>query len=390
MPFFSAPRMRFLATLLLAVSSAAAQSISLSETAKVASIIVPPAGAGAAAGDSCTAAELAVVTGNTAAPLLLCHNGFLRGLKTNLCGNGVVDIGEACDDGNAQSGDGCSDCAVEADYACSGEPSVCSIPPGYLQYNPIVALDADDIPVGPLTTTWSSPGGAAAFAPPSVTGLASGGVPEVLAADATTGHQCLDLPGNKVIDSTTELSLFGAQNSGATLVAALYMRDSATSSQRFFFNAPRAVGSGAQYEFGYDVGSAGSYGTHAGSGAYLRTANNVRSVAANTDYPTFTTIISYRLQAGGGLQIFERKNLDATRSSFTTSGSSGAANQNVFARTMNIGARRDGNAAGSTSPDSGADVCIFNMLVFDSALADADLIAVEEELAEKLNFAFSE
>lgn len=27
----------------------------------------------------------------------------------NLCGNGIVDAGEACDDGNAKSGDGCSD-----------------------------------------------------------------------------------------------------------------------------------------------------------------------------------------------------------------------------------------------------------------------------------------
>jgi cysteine-rich repeat protein len=35
-------------------------------------------------------------------------------------------LGEACDDGNAESGDGCSDtCAIEDDYECSGTPSRC-------------------------------------------------------------------------------------------------------------------------------------------------------------------------------------------------------------------------------------------------------------------------
>ncbi|MFH1725559.1 MAG: LamG-like jellyroll fold domain-containing protein, partial [Elusimicrobiota bacterium] len=43
------------------------------------------------------------------------------------CGNGVVESPEGCDDGNAGGGDGCNAaCAVEADYVCGGEPSVCS------------------------------------------------------------------------------------------------------------------------------------------------------------------------------------------------------------------------------------------------------------------------
>lgn len=35
------------------------------------------------------------------------------------CGNGALDKGEECDDGNSDSGDGCSkDCAAEAAWHC--------------------------------------------------------------------------------------------------------------------------------------------------------------------------------------------------------------------------------------------------------------------------------
>jgi cysteine-rich repeat protein len=43
-----------------------------------------------------------------------------------VCGNGAVEFGETCDDGNAAAGDGCSDaCQVEGGFACSGAPSAC-------------------------------------------------------------------------------------------------------------------------------------------------------------------------------------------------------------------------------------------------------------------------
>lgn len=45
---------------------------------------------------------------------------------SSLCGNGVLDGVEACDDGNVISSDGCaSDCRREIPYNCVGEPSVC-------------------------------------------------------------------------------------------------------------------------------------------------------------------------------------------------------------------------------------------------------------------------
>lgn len=46
--------------------------------------------------------------------------------KPAVCGDGVLDPGEACDDGNVTSGDGCSfDCKIEADYACPTPGALC-------------------------------------------------------------------------------------------------------------------------------------------------------------------------------------------------------------------------------------------------------------------------
>jgi len=44
------------------------------------------------------------------------------------CGDGILSWSETCDDGNDISGDGCSNvCAVEENYACVWEPSICSL-----------------------------------------------------------------------------------------------------------------------------------------------------------------------------------------------------------------------------------------------------------------------
>jgi len=47
--------------------------------------------------------------------------------EENVCGNGLFDSGEECDDGNTNSSDGCSDiCEVEYGYSCQGQPSACT------------------------------------------------------------------------------------------------------------------------------------------------------------------------------------------------------------------------------------------------------------------------
>lgn len=52
---------------------------------------------------------------------------LLQDIGWNDCGNGAIDSGEGCDDGDATSGDGCSAiCQVEQCYQCAGAPSACS------------------------------------------------------------------------------------------------------------------------------------------------------------------------------------------------------------------------------------------------------------------------
>lgn len=53
-------------------------------------------------------------------------HGLFIATISDICGNGVVDAGEQCDDNNIEDGDGCSStCLVEDGWNCTGEPSVC-------------------------------------------------------------------------------------------------------------------------------------------------------------------------------------------------------------------------------------------------------------------------
>lgn len=48
-----------------------------------------------------------------------CNDGKCLSAQEN-CGNGVVDLGERCDDGNNLDGDGCSEiCAIETGFSCN-------------------------------------------------------------------------------------------------------------------------------------------------------------------------------------------------------------------------------------------------------------------------------
>jgi len=52
---------------------------------------------------------------------------FRHGFEVATCANSVVEVSEACDDGNLWIGDGCSaTCQVESGFMCAGAPSVCA------------------------------------------------------------------------------------------------------------------------------------------------------------------------------------------------------------------------------------------------------------------------
>ena len=48
-------------------------------------------------------------------------------LSASICGNGIVEIGEQCDDGNSVNGDGCTNsCTIQSGFICYGTPSICT------------------------------------------------------------------------------------------------------------------------------------------------------------------------------------------------------------------------------------------------------------------------
>ncbi|MEO8548848.1 MAG: DUF4215 domain-containing protein [Kofleriaceae bacterium] len=92
----------------------------------------------------------------------------------SMCGNGVVDGTERCDDHNTTTGDGCdASCYVEAGYVCTGTtPSVCTLACGNGLIDADVGEDCDD---GDLTggdgcsaTCHTEPGWDCGSAEPSV------------------------------------------------------------------------------------------------------------------------------------------------------------------------------------------------------------------------------
>jgi len=78
------------------------------------------------------------IQGNTSSSIYGCINGQVRSgwscvtvppnpsVCTQICGDGILTIGEGCDDANAVEGDGCSsNCTIEPGWTCRKTPSVC-------------------------------------------------------------------------------------------------------------------------------------------------------------------------------------------------------------------------------------------------------------------------
>ena len=71
---------------------------------------------------------------------------------TPICGDGIVVGSEVCDDGNTATGDGCSaSCLVEAGWQCTGEPSACTPLPTRVRTPPVFGAPIAGLP----DRTWS-------------------------------------------------------------------------------------------------------------------------------------------------------------------------------------------------------------------------------------------
>lgn len=76
-----------------------------------------------------------------------------------ICGDGFIDVGEGCDDGNDERGDGCSrQCEPDPCWSCAGEPSVCTeLAPGSSCDNGAFCDGADSCENGECTPTGEDP-----------------------------------------------------------------------------------------------------------------------------------------------------------------------------------------------------------------------------------------
>ncbi|RYE77035.1 MAG: hypothetical protein EOO74_07545, partial [Myxococcales bacterium] len=136
-------------------------------------------------------------------------------LLVPVCGDGKVGPGEACDDGDLDGGDGCSaTCTVEANYLCSGSPSVCAQPCD--AGDTLVTLTATGLPKG--TPTSVTP----AVASPMVTTLTNtttGTVKRVIVGLSITHTYDSDLSLTLVSPASTSVDLSsgnGASNDNYT------------------------------------------------------------------------------------------------------------------------------------------------------------------------------
>jgi cysteine-rich repeat protein len=82
-------------------------------------------------GDGCTVDDTCTAGACVGTPCVtlgeVCREGACAEV---VCGDGWIDPGETCDDGDDEGGDGCSAvCQISDGYTCAGEPSVCTASP---------------------------------------------------------------------------------------------------------------------------------------------------------------------------------------------------------------------------------------------------------------------
>ncbi|MCA1791409.1 MAG: hypothetical protein LC667_16645, partial [Thioalkalivibrio sp.] len=112
----------------------------------------------------------------------------------NKCGNGTLNQGEQCDDGNTTSGDGCqSNCRVQDGYECTGSPSVCA-PEAEVDCGDGIVDEGEDCDGGACCTTECT------YRPSTTTCRGAAGVCD--AAEKCTGASST-CPADQLKPSTT-------------------------------------------------------------------------------------------------------------------------------------------------------------------------------------------
>nr|BAK03066.1 predicted protein [Hordeum vulgare subsp. vulgare] len=84
------------------------------------------------AGDDAVSESKRYTMNNTAAgfPNVTTIPGPVDTTNLGVCGNGIADSGEECDDGNVEDNDGCSSvCKLERGWQCTGAASVSDVSP---------------------------------------------------------------------------------------------------------------------------------------------------------------------------------------------------------------------------------------------------------------------
>ncbi|MFK7991033.1 MAG: DUF4215 domain-containing protein [Sandaracinaceae bacterium] len=100
-----------------------------------------------------------------------------------VCGDGVIEGAETCDDGNAAAGDGCSaGCTEEPGYGCVGAPSVCTPVCGDSQIiSPETCDDGNAAAGDGCSATCTTEPGSVCIGTPSVCGVCA----DTMSGDAT-------------------------------------------------------------------------------------------------------------------------------------------------------------------------------------------------------------
>ncbi|MEJ7733269.1 MAG: hypothetical protein WKG00_29255, partial [Polyangiaceae bacterium] len=152
------------------------------------------------------------------------------------CGDGIIGVGEACDDGDAVGGDGCSAiCKVEPGFICTGAPSTCGPVPDADCAAPIEVMEGSTFTTTDITAFGDDMGGLVSCDGNDGTGR----VELVFSADLTAG-QVLKVNEYGSADVVLKVLAAGACASGATCATAQNSNEE-TSGVRYAATAAETV-----------------------------------------------------------------------------------------------------------------------------------------------------